>query len=450
MPVHILTIVGTPSGPPPPPPPPPFWIRTLNGSSSEQGESVIADNDDNVYIVGYTYSSGGAGSSDMYIAKYNKYAVLQWQYSLGCNDSNSLETFHDVVFDGVDGLYAVGQSPLIAFDSLKPIIAKYTTSGTLVWQKSYDSFPGVDNQFRSIEIDNDGNLIVAGQVATAPSSFAECIVMKCDTSGNIIWQKIIGTNTSSEAGYSVVIDSANNIYVAGMTSATGGAGNFDLLLVKFNTSGAVQWQRSLGISTVDYGYAVAIDPLDNIYVSGYFQTTSDVATKQIILAKYNSSGTILWQRSLGNTSTYSDQGNGLVVHGSNNIYVIGTSSSVGGAGNSDIIVAKYDASGVIQWQRSLGTTTADQGLAVACDSAGALLITGAGTSSNSIIVAKLPADGSMTGTYGPFQYKTRALIETAATLTPNTRTLNVVNGTCVAANSSLTGLVRTLTSLSYE
>ena len=82
----------------------------------------------------------------------------------------------------------------------------------------------------------------------------------------------LGTS-SGEVGYGVTVDSSGNIYVTGYT--TGGldgntnSGDDDLILVKYNSSGTKQWTKQLGTSSSDIGYGVTVDSSDNIYVTGY-------------------------------------------------------------------------------------------------------------------------------------------------------------------------------------
>ena len=156
----------------------------------------------------------------------------------------------------------------------------------------------------------------------------------------------------------MAVDSSDNIYVTGET--TGGldgnthSGSYDLFLMKYNSSGTKQWTRQLGTSTNDHGKGVTVDSSDNIYVSGYTLGGLDGNTisgnSDIFLVKYNSSGTKQWTQQFGSTSP--DYGYGVTVDSSNNIYVTGQTGGVldgnTSAGDNDIILVKYNSSGVKQ------------------------------------------------------------------------------------------------------
>ena len=116
----------------------------------------------------------------------------------------------------------------------------------------------------------------------------------------------------------------------------------------------------LGHANNDQGKAIAIDSSDNIYMCG---DTSVTGNSEIFIAKYNSSGTIQWQRTLGgtdgsgnnNTYVYS-----AAIDGSDNLYIFGDTTVVG-EGDRDNIIAKYNSSGTIQWVRTLGSTVTEEG-----------------------------------------------------------------------------------------
>ena len=146
-----------------------------------------------------------------------------------------------------------------------------------------------------------------------------------------------------------------------MTGYTGGgldgnttSGNHDIVLVKYNSTGTKQWTKQLGTSSGDYGNDVTTDSSDNIYVTGYTgggldgNTTS--GNHDIVLVKYNSIGTKQWTKQLG--TSVGDQGLGVTTDSSGNIYVTGlTDGRLDGntiSGGSDIFLVKYNLTGTKQ------------------------------------------------------------------------------------------------------
>ncbi len=216
-------------------------------------------------------------------------------------------------------------------------------------------------------------------------------------SGQDSWVPLEETKGGEWYGLGVTVDSSDNIYVtgkigAGMDGNTHG-GFDDSFLVKYNSSGTKQWTRQLGTNGYDNGFGVTVDSSDNIYVTGNTQGGLDGNTNSggydIFLVKYNSSGTKQWTKQLGTSSV--DEGNGVTVDSSDNIYVTGRTEggldgNTSSGDSSDIFLVKYDSSGTKQWTKQLGTNSYDHGHGVTVDSSDNIYVTGyteAGLAGNS-------------------------------------------------------------------
>lgn len=170
----------------------------------------------------------------------HKHGVTNWAKTLGGVDT---EYFHGVTLDSSDNIYAVGSHYNRDFPSggrWESLVVKFNTSGSVQWSKSYD----VDGYEGNTAINNavtDSNdniyLVQAGNPAT---------LTKIDTNGAIVFQKYIGDGDPiSMWNATVDIDSNDNVYfLAEINSAVNPTDDF--LLMKFNSAGVLQWQRSLG------------------------------------------------------------------------------------------------------------------------------------------------------------------------------------------------------------
>ena len=364
------------------------WIATLGGASGDYGYGMAVDSSGNVYVTG-GISSQGAGNEDVLIAKYDTSGTLLWQRVLG----------------GASSDYGLG-----------------------------------------IAVDSSGNVYVTGYTQSQGAGSGDVLIAKYNTSGTIQWQRTLG-GANIDYGYGIAVDSSGNVYVTGNT-ASQGAGSLDVLIAKYNTSGTIQWQRVLGGASSDVGNGIAVDSSGNVYIIG--STFSQGAGNgDVLIAKYNTSGTIQWQRTLGGAS--SDYGYGIAVDSSGNVYVTGSTFSQG-AGGRDVLIAKYDTSGTIQWQRTLGGASSDGGYGIAVDSFGNVYVTGytpsQGAGSDDVLIAKLPGDGSGTGSYfnNTIFYAQSFLTGATSTLTSATSTLTNSSSTLTGATSTLTGATSTLIS----
>ena len=412
-----------------------YWIITLGGSSSDSGNGVTHDSSGNVYVTGTT-TSDGPGGNDLLVGKYDKDGVIQWQRALGGSTAyRDDDTGRMITVDSSGNIYVVGITNSTAgYDSM--MIAKYNSSGSIQWQRTFGT-SSTQERGRGISVDSSGNVFVCGTTSKGMTSEG-AIVAKYDSSGTLQWQRTLD-DTYTQTAYDVDIDSSDNIYIGGVT-AIGGYTYY--LVAKYNNSGAIQWQRTLGsASSSDNGRSVTVDSSDNVYVVG--QTTSGgIGVYDSVVAKYNSSGTLQWQRAIG-TSGQQINIVGMTSDSSDNIYIAGSNSS-------SYFFAKYNSSGTLQWQRSLGGSASDTGSSISADDKGNIYVMGSSSSSGAggsdMMFAKIPSDGSMTGTYGSFTYAATSHSSGTPSLTSATSSHTDAAGTCTSSTSSFTDEAVTLTS----
>jgi len=382
------------------------WIALLGGTGSDIGFAVAIDSANNIIVAGVT-SSGG---NDLLIAKYNSAGALQWDRTLG---GTGTDVGTAVAIDSADNIIVTGWTTSDGAGSADFLIAKYNSAGALQWDRTLGGTGG--DYDKAVAIDSANNIIVVGYTTSDGAGGNDLLIAKYNSAGALQWDRTLG-GTGSDIGNAVAIDSADNIIVTGQTYSDG-AGGADVLIAKYNSAGALQWDRTLGGTGIELGNAVAIDSADNIIVTG--QTTSDGAGSfDLLIAKYNSAGALQWDRTLGGTG--GDYGNAVAIDSANNIIVVGYTTS-DGAGGNDFLIAKYNSAGALQWDRTLGGTGGDYGNAVAIDSANNIIVVGYTTSDgaggNDFLIAKLPPDGSGTGTYGSFTYEAAVLTDALAVLT---------------------------------
>ena len=151
-----------------------------------------------------------------------------------------------------------------------------------------------------------------------------------------------------------------------------------------------QWAQRGGGANADHGYAVAVDAAGNSYVTGTFDgavsfgPTNLTGVVEIFVAKYNASGALQWVRKFGGPNR--DEGKAIAVDSAGNCYVTGFftgtvdfgGTNLTSAGGADIFVAKYNTDGALQWARRGGSSVNDEetGRGIAVDSAGNCYVTG--------------------------------------------------------------------------
>lgn len=409
------------------------FIATLGGSGTDAGLGIALDSSGNIYATGQTNSTG-AGSVDLIITKYSNKGVIQWQRTLG---GTNAEYGRGIAVDTSGNAYVVGYN-LTTGNNI--FLAKYDTNGGIQWQLNLAT-SGRNQQGNGIAVDTSGNvyLVATASIVGEGDNF---LIAKYNSSGTLQWQRRLG-GASTENGNGIAVDASANVYVTGPTNSAG-AGSYDFFIAKYNTSGTIQWQRTLGDYSLDLAYGIAVDPSGNTYVTG---STNISGSTAVLTAKYDTSGTLQWQKTLTGFSV--EAGYGIAVNSSGDCYLVGSTSSTG-AGLEDILIAKYDTNGSLYWQRYLGGASNDRGQGIVVDTSGNFYIVGntqsAGAGGADILIAKLPGDGSLTGTYGSFTYGVGGLTPATPTFTSSTVSLTSATSSLTSSTTSYTDASSSLTS----
>ncbi|MDP4267266.1 MAG: SBBP repeat-containing protein [Bacteroidota bacterium] len=218
------------------------------------------------------------------------------------------------------------------------------------------------------------------------------------------WAKSVG-GKGNDCGKSVAMDATGNSYITGtfssptitfgsttLKNADSTGNTSEIYLVKYDPTGNVLWAKSASGLGVDYANFVTVDPNGNIYIAGYFSSSTisfgnikltNTGMEDIFLAKYDAKGNVIWATSIGGTKN--DEAKSVAVDATGNIYITGIFSSptitlgsttMTNAGENDIFLVKYDISGNVLWAKSAGGTDYDYSNSVAVDTAGNSYITG--------------------------------------------------------------------------
>jgi len=259
---------------------------------------------------------------------------------------------------------------------------------------SADGLPGTyqlatNDYANGVATDSSGNVYVTGGTkggldGNTSAGNTDLFVVKYNSSGTKQWTKQLGSSGLDSAN-GITIDSSGNVYVTGVTFGgldwNTSAGANDLFVVKYNSSGTKEWTEQLGSASSDYANGVATDSSGNVYVAGVTYGGLDGNSKgnsDLFVVKYNSSGTKQWTKQYG-TDRY-DEARGVATDSSGNVYVVGgTKGNLNGISNSgrtDAFVIKFNSSGTKQWTKKLGTWQNDLANGVATDSSGNFYVTG--------------------------------------------------------------------------
>ncbi len=195
-------------------------------------------------------------------------------------------------------------------------------------------------------------------------------------------------------------DSSGNIFVTGQIEYTADFGGYnlssygghDIFVAKYDSAGNLKWAKRAGGPSGDVGYSVAIDREGSVFVVGEFEQTANFSGIQVtiqgdgnnmFIAKYDSSGSIQWVKTIG-TNAGSTKGYAVACDDQGYVYACGTTASrayldgtrlFSTRGASDIILIKLDTHGDYEWHKQIGGTDSDKGYGLAV-SDGFVYVTG--------------------------------------------------------------------------
>ncbi len=253
------------------------------------------------------------------------------------------------------------------------ILIKYNSNGDQQWNVTWDN--GKDETGYDVAVDSQGFVYVAGSNGTFNTDSSDVLLLKFNSTGEQEWNRTWDSG-ENDAGWALKIDSQDNIYIAGRTKNL----EADLLLLKYDSSGVYKWNSTFGGPNGQYGYDLDLDSSNNIYVAGFDGPNPDF---DLLLVKFNSSGFHEWNMTWGGTGN--DQGFGVALDSGNGVYITGWTTSFG-ALNKDMVVVKYDAAGNWQWNKTWGTNLNDEARSIGVDSADNIYMYGFTTSANVSIV----------------------------------------------------------------
>ena len=413
-----------------------LWAKNAAGTKVEVATSIAVGASGNSVVTGWYYSrtltfgsipltnaDTSGYTSDIFVAKYDANGNVLWAKSFG---GMNYDEATSVAVDASENIYITGRfsSPTLTFGSTTLtnvgssdiFVVKYDANGNVIWAKSAG---GTSNdKAYSVAVDVSGNSYLTGFFWSTTLNFGtttltnsgrtDIFLAKYDMNGNVLWAKSAGETNYDEA-YSVAADASGNSYIAGyfysktltfgstlLTNADTTGNSCDIFLAKYDNNGAVVWAKSANGKMIDEGNSVAVDASGDVYLTGGFGSDtitfgSNILIKvggyDILLAKYDLNGNVIWVKSAGGTKW--ENANSVSVNATGDAYIAGCffsptlsfgSTTLINADTSsstpDMFLAKYDANGNVLWAKSAGGIDDDEANSVAVDAAGNTYVAG--------------------------------------------------------------------------
>lgn len=394
------------------------WSTLYGGNGLDGPMAVTCDNVGNVYLTGYTGSTNlptqATGSTyvqasgENFIVKFSFAGVRQWATYYGGTPAGSLHKA--ITADTAGGLYVTG------------------TTGT----------PG--NGFPTMAPTNGGIT-----VQTTNAGSGDAFVLKFDAAGIRQWATLYGGN-GNDLGNGIMADPVGDVYIVGETTSTNlpvnsppgplpywqpaKAGNSDIFIVKYKSSGQRDWATYYGGSNYDAALAITWSSnstsSSSVYITGltastnfplkgigpaYYQPTYAGGNGDAFMLAMTTNGHVFWSTYYGGTEA--ERGTSIVAGPRNDVYVTGYSTpnpntvakffptlNPGGAAyyqpvynkppgsnaapstSPDAFILRFNSAGTLLWATLFGGTGWDVGSGITIDKSATLYVTGFTASTN--------------------------------------------------------------------
>lgn len=304
-----------------------------------------------------------------------------WIAQLG-SDTN--DTWTGVALQPDGGVAAVGYSVAINSPYYNTVVASYTKSGALAWQKNlYHS--SANGYGKSIAVDSSGNIYVGGTYYNGP--YQTWVIVKLDSTGAIVWQRALYYVSRNSYLDSLTISPGGDVVIGGYSD--NGAGQMDYLYALYTSAGTMYSNRRVPVLAAPgpvVGNSVSAIKADS-YPWCYFCATLPNTVDNMLVAKADQGGTVSWQKQVGNTSS-SCRATGIAIDGSGNVFAVGIDVP-----NNRTIVAKFNSAGAGQWKVQLASLLSYGGAEI--DSSGNLVLACGEVTGNYPQIVKLDTSGNL-------------------------------------------------------
>jgi|GEM_PF-6704829 len=343
------------------------WISWFDGSqyfgelSADMIHDMAYDVTGNLYLTGSVYTS--AQNSHVLTLKYKNDGILEWTaiYNQTQKDDPYGDAGNSIALDDQGNVYVAGFKSGENLDK-DILLLKYSNDGTLLWDKHFSLFEfnnlgfSGDDEAVKIKIDSNGDILLGGYANNKDDKTAfyshDFILLKYNSSGDLIWSRTYDYAGDLDEIFDIAIDHNDNIYAIGQSNTSSFKNG--MIVIKYASDGSQQWfSRDDSPGQAFSGFFVKTDDDDNA-ITAFGSSFPDSTDLDIVVTKYNSSGTKLWSDRYDNgrgTFNNTEFINDLAIDNQNDIIITGTTIQSGGTYN-DYLTMKYSSSGSREWVRS--------------------------------------------------------------------------------------------------
>jgi hypothetical protein len=362
-----------------------LWTADYGGAYTEEGYAGVRTSDGGYAVLGSTYSFG-AGDHDIYLVRLDSLGDTLWSRTYG---GAGTEHGYDILQTADGGFVVVGSTYSFGAGNYDVYLLRLDFVGGLIWSRTFGG--AAKDIGRSIRATSDGGYIIGGSTASFGAGYDDFYLIKTNATGDMLWARAYG-GVGGESAFAVRPTPGGGYILCGATGSFG-VGYSSLYAVKTNSNGDTLWTSTFGGALADMGYAVEVSTDGGLVFVG---ATASFGAGQydIYLVKTDPNGLFEWERTYGGAAE--DRGYSVRPTADGGFLIAGTTASYG-AGAFDAVAIRTDPLGIAEWQRTYGGSKSDYCFASVTDNNAWVLVGhtfsyGAGASD--IFINKISAQGA--------------------------------------------------------
>lgn len=316
------------------------------------GRLVSFDKSGNIIACG-TYGNSAPNWSDIITIKYDSLGTELWSATYDDTLFNGLDRCMALAIDSFNNVYVAGVTNLpydFTFTNPQGVLIKYNSQGVFQWKKSWGNSAGFAASFNSMKLANDNEIYLSGYANPISTGDPHALLMKFDSSGVIQWLHVDSATVENYISQ-IDVDKAGNIYAVGTTSCC--PPTYRMRLEKYRSDGTRQWEQVLFDTLYTYGWGgtVTLDDSANCYLVGSISYQFSPTAYDIGIAKIDSSANKKWFTPFfGDTSYYWAEGLGNpILNSKQEMFCSGSLSPITGGASHSLLVKINPISGAFIW-----------------------------------------------------------------------------------------------------
>ncbi len=231
-------------------------------------------------------------------------------------------TWSASVLNSSSDLFTTGNTWHNETQKVNIITSKRNSSGTLIWETEYNGTLSGFDYGAAICLDGSGNVYIAGATHNTSATTFDIVVIKYNSSGTQQWATLFnGSGSEMDIASGICLDGSGNIYVCG--ASTGSTTGYDYVTIQLNSAGTLQWSNTYDYASLSDvpGYIAWNSGTSKVGIAGASQSTA--TNWDYTTLKYNSSGTLTNTNRSSATGYGFDRPTGLVTDATGNFYITG-------------------------------------------------------------------------------------------------------------------------------